>query len=153
MRAVVEQGIGDQIFVPDEYPSALWAANGFASAESDEVVTHVGVIPEMRNRRRVSGRVVHARNVVLLGELGPLVHFDLSGGVREVSEVHHRSTFVDGFLQIVARFDLDQLHARGTQLMIEWVAVRFLDNDFRLQASEVRQLLDVGFIVSGENAC
>ena len=50
------------------------------------------------------------------------------------------------------RFDLDQLHARGAQLVVERVAVRFLDDHFRLQSGQVRQLLDECFIVAGQDS-
>src|ERR1700721_1223059 len=47
--------------------SALRTAHCLAAAESNQVVSHVGVIPEMRHGRRVRGSVVHAWNVVLFG--------------------------------------------------------------------------------------
>src|SRR5437879_11032632 len=65
VRAVVEQGICDQILTPDEQPGALRAANRFTSTESDEVVTHVGVIPQMSYGRSSCASSVHARQVVL----------------------------------------------------------------------------------------
>ena len=84
MRTVVEQGIRDQILSSDQQAGALRATHRFSSTESDEIVSHVGVIPEMGNRRRVGGGIIHARNVVLLGQFDPFIHLDLTGGVREV---------------------------------------------------------------------
>src|SRR3989442_3213629 len=76
VRAVVEQGICDQIFVADEQSSALRAANRFTSTESDEVVTHVGVIPEMRDGGCIGGPIVYAKEGGLPRPLRPLVHLD-----------------------------------------------------------------------------
>ncbi len=74
----------DQIVASDQQARALRSAHCLAAAEGNEIVAHVGVIPEMGNRRRVRCGIVHARNVVLLAQLDPLVHFDLAGRIGKV---------------------------------------------------------------------
>ena len=84
MRAVIEESISDQVLAPDQQSRALRPAHCFAAAESDEIVTHVGVVPKVRHRGRIRSSVVHAWNVVLLAELHPLVDFDLSGRIGKI---------------------------------------------------------------------
>src|SRR5215472_18704048 len=47
VRTVVEKGIGDQVSPTKQESGTLWTPDGFSSAEGDQVVAHVGVIPEM----------------------------------------------------------------------------------------------------------
>ncbi len=101
----------------------------------------------MRDRRRVGRRVIHARNLVFLRQLNPLIHLDLAGGIGKVGEVHHGGPLANRLAQFIAGFDLDQLDAGGPQLMVERVAMGFLDDDFRLHSSQVRQLFDECFVV------
>ena len=55
-----------------------------------QVEAHLRVVPEVRNRRNVGGRVVEARHVVCVRDANPLLAADLAalGGVEEVR--HHR---------------------------------------------------------------
>src|SRR4029077_13655294 len=98
---------------------ALRAANSFASAEGDEVITHARVIPEMRHRRCIRGGIVERGNLVFFGKFDPFIDFDLPGGVLEIAEVHHGRFWIYRFPEIVAGFDFDQLHASRTELMVE----------------------------------
>src|SRR5581483_12493515 len=101
----------------------LRTSNSFSPAECDQVISHMGVIPKMRTRRSIRGRVVKSRNLLFLGQLQPLVHLDLSRRIRKVGEVHHCCLVVDRPEHTVASFDFNQLYAGGTQLMIESVAM------------------------------
>ena len=47
VRTVVEQRVSDQIFSADQQTRALRAANGFASAERNQVIAHICVIPQV----------------------------------------------------------------------------------------------------------
>ncbi len=67
--------------------------------------------------------------------------------------MHHGRAVADGLSELLASLDLDQLDPRRPQLMIEWVAMRFLNNDFRFHSREIRKLTNQGFIVSGKDAC
>src|SRR5215469_8876231 len=47
VRTVVEKGIGNQVSSTQQEAGTLWPPDGFSSAEGDQVVAHVGVIPKM----------------------------------------------------------------------------------------------------------
>ncbi len=47
------------------------------------------------------------------------VHFDLSGSVGEVGEMHHRRPLIHRSSQLINGFDLDELDSRGPQLVIK----------------------------------
>ena len=66
-----------------------------------------------------------------MGQLDPFLHFDLSLIVGEVREMHHRCLWIDGLFQIVAGFYDHELYSGSAQLMVKWIAMRFLDDDFR----------------------
>src|SRR5437773_144392 len=57
--------------------------------------------------------------------------------------MHHGRPIVYGLAELIASLNLDQLDPGRSQLVIEWIAMRFLDDDFRLHAGNVRQLLTV----------
>ena len=41
------------------------------------------------------------------------------------------------FLEVVARLDFDELHASAAKLVIERIAMRLLNDDFRLHSGEI----------------
>src|SRR6266700_2013131 len=45
VRAVVEQCVGDEIFFPDEQTCTLRPTDRFSTAESDQIVAHISVVP------------------------------------------------------------------------------------------------------------
>ena len=65
--------------------------------------------------------------------------------------MHHGRPIVYGLAELIASLNLDQLDPGRSQLVIEWIAMRFLDDDFRLHAGNVRQLLNQLFVIAGEN--
>ena len=87
-----------------------------------------------------------------LGKADPFVHLDLPRFIGEVAEVHHRGSVIDGGVQLIARLNDYQLRSGGAQLVIERIAMRFLDDDFGFHTREVGQLLDQALVVAGENA-
>src|SRR5207237_9412294 len=84
MRAVVEQRVSDEFLCPDQKARALWATNRFASAESDQVISHVGIVPQMGDGRRIRSGVVEGGNLIFMRQGHPLVNFDLPGGVGKI---------------------------------------------------------------------
>ena len=84
VRTIVQQGVGDQIFFADEQTRALRPANRFSTAEGDEVVAHVCVIPQVRNGRRIRGGVDERGNLIFMRQLDPFFDFDLPFRIREV---------------------------------------------------------------------
>ena len=66
--------------------------------------------------------------------------------------VHHRGPVVDCSLQLLAGFNLYQLDPRAAQLVVERIAVRLLNNDFRFHSGEIRQLLNQALVVTCEDA-
>ena len=123
VRAVVEQCVGDQIFFADKKTGALGPANRFSTTESDQVVTHFCVVPQMRDRRRICCGVDECREAVFMRQLDPFLDFDLAVVISKVGEVHHGGLRGDGFFQIFTRINNHQFHAGGTQLMVEGITV------------------------------
>ncbi len=67
--------------------------------------------------------------------------------------MHHGRPVVYRLAKLIASLNLDQLDPGRSQLMIEWVAMRFLNDDFRLHAGQVGKLFGSKlFIIAGENA-
>ena len=142
VRTVVQQCIPDQILAPDQQSGTLRTAHSFAPAERDQVVSHVGVIPQMRHRGRIRGCIIHAWNVVLLPQLDPFVNFDLPRRIGKIRKMHHRRPIAHRLPHLIASFDLHQFDPGISQLVIERVAMRFLNDDFRFHAGEIRYLAD-----------
>src|ERR1051325_2035322 len=55
--------------------------------------------------------------------------------------------------QLLARLDHNELNTSIAELMIERIAVRFLNDDFRLHSGEIGDLPDELLVVARENAC
>ena len=130
VRTVVQQSVSDKILASKQQSGALRTSNCFPAAEGDEVVAHLRVFPQVRDRRRISRRIIHARNLEFLRQLDPFINFDLSFGICKIAEVHHRCALVDGIAQLLAGFDHNQFHPGGAKLVIEWIAMRLLNDDF-----------------------
>ena len=141
-----------QVLAANQQASTLRTTHCLTSAESDQVVTHIGVIPKVGQRRRICSSVVHARQLQFFRHTHPLVHLDLSCGVGEICEVHHRRALIHRAAQLISGFDLDELDPSPSQLMVEGIAMRLLNNDFGFQSSQVRQLFDEAVIVAGKNS-
>jgi len=152
MWAVVQKCIAHQVFVPDEQPRALRAADCLASAERDQVVPHRGVVPKVRHRRSVRSRIDKGGHLIFPSQFRPLLHLDLSRGIREVRKMHHRRFFVDGLSQILAIHNFHQPDPSGAQLMIKRIAVRCLDDHFGLHPRQIGKLPDKLGIVLRQNS-
>ena len=142
VRTVVEQRMGHQFFTSNQHAGALRSTDRLPAAERNQVIAHIGVVPQMRNRRRIGCGIIHARDVVLLRQLYPLVHLDLPRGIGEIRKVHHRRALIYCGAQLILCFDHHQLDSRGTQLVIKRIAMRLLNDDFRLHPCQIRQLPD-----------
>jgi hypothetical protein len=75
----------------------------------------------------------------------------LASRIGEVREMQHGCLRIDGFAEFVGGFDDDELDAGGAELVIERVAMGFLDDDFGFHSGEIGKLLDEFGIVPGEN--
>ena len=84
MRAVVQQGVGDQILFADQQTCALRPANRFSAAEGDQVVAHVGVIPQVGDGRRIGRGVNERRDLILMRQLDPFFDLDLPFRISEI---------------------------------------------------------------------
>src|ERR1700737_4122219 len=84
VRTVVEQGVGYEVFFANKHARALRTANGFATTEANQVVPHVGVVPEMGDWRSVGGSVDESWNLMIVSQLQPFLDFDLAFVVREI---------------------------------------------------------------------
>ena len=95
--AVVEPGRLDQVLAAQQQARRLRPAQALAAGEADQVEPHLGVSPEVLDRRDVRGRVDQRRDVVLLGDLDEFLVVDLPLGVGEVEEEHHRGPSLIAF--------------------------------------------------------
>ena len=142
--AVVVQRVLDELGAADEKPGALRSANRFAAAERDEVVAHPRVVPEMRNGRRVRSGVNEARNIVLA--CASLGHSSTLISPAAFAKLVKCIIAVRGLSRALARSSRvsisTSLHAGGAELVIEWVAMRFLNDDLGLHPREIGQLTD-----------
>src|SRR6266566_5257283 len=141
-----------QILASDQQTGTLWASQRLAAAESHEVITHIGVVPKVGNRRRVRRRIIHAGQFELLSKLHPFIHFDLPSGIGKITEMHYCCTFADCPSQLVTGLNFNQLHAGSSELMVERVTMSLLDDDLRFHSGQVRQLLDEALVVTGKDA-
>src|SRR5579871_2432556 len=134
MRTVVEECVGDEIFAPNEQSSALRSSHRFSTAECDEVVTHVCIVPKMGNGWSIGGGIDERRDVILLAQLHPLLDFDLPERIGKVAEMHHRRLVVDGVGKVFPALNFDEPHAGCTKLVIKGVSMGFLNYYLRFHS-------------------
>ena len=149
-RRVQARG-GNQVFAADEQAGALRAAQPLAPGKGHQIEPHLRVLPQVLDRRDVGGGVVHRRYAVLPSQRGELFVLDPSLLVVVVVEQHHCGLRTDGALQILARLDLDELHAAVADRMVVTEPMRFLNDDFALHAGQVRQVDNLLAIGPGQH--
>ena len=66
--------------------------------------------------------------------------------------MHHCGSWGNGLAQIVPAFYLNKFHPCSAELVIEGIAMRFLNDDLGLHSGQIRYLPDESFIVASENA-
>ena len=66
--------------------------------------------------------------------------------------MHHRCALIYGSSKLIRRFNLDEFDPGGSQLVIERVAMRLLDDHFRLHAGQVGQLTNQCLVSASQNA-
>src|SRR5579871_4800108 len=130
LRAHVQQGIAHQFFLANQYSGCLRAANILTTAEGDHVEAKTGKFPEPLNRRNVCCGIVKSVEVVLLRDGDGFRTADLAFVRENIGEVDGYRFRVDGGNHFFARLDFYQLGASLPDLVIEWVAMAFLNDDF-----------------------
>src|ERR1035437_3591550 len=106
----------------------------------------------MRFWRRVRCRINERWKIRRMSQLQPLFPLDLSVRIRQIQKVHGGGPLTDGVMHIGDCLYLNQLDSRSANLMVPWTAMCFLDDDLRLESSEVWNLFDIGLIASGQNS-
>ena len=90
-------GRGDQIFPSQQQSGVLRTAHALAARERDQVEAHLRVVPQIRDRRNVGGRIVEARYAVAVRHANPILAADLPC-FRGVEEMRHDGAIVEGRL-------------------------------------------------------
>src|SRR5262249_57403353 len=87
-----------------------------------------------------------------LAERNDVIDLDLAPRIGVVEKEHHRGLFVDGFTQLVSRFDLDHLDTAVAHSVIVAVAMRLLDDHLALhpRAGQVGNAPDPVGIFTGD---
>src|SRR5580704_6195714 len=130
LRAHIEQGVVDQLFLADKDAGCLWSADILAAAEGDHVEAECRILPEPLFRRHVGCGIGESVEVVCPGDFDGLRPADLALVGQNIGEVDRHRLRIDGGNYLFARLDFDQLRARLPDLMVERIAMALLDDDF-----------------------
>ena len=148
-RIVFSGGL-DQVLPPQQQAGTLRAAQALASGKRHQVKSHLSVVPQVRNRGNVGGRVVETWNAVFVGHPHPVFAADvLFSGIEEVR--HHRA-LIEGLLVLLERFHFHEAHSAIADGVVIVIAMRLLHNDFILQAVHVGRNAENVRVVAGGNA-
>ena len=104
------------------------ASQTLASGESDQVETHLGVIPEIRNRRNVGSRVIETWDAMLVGHTHPVFAADLA--LTSIKKVGHHCAIGKSLLVLRKGFDFNKTDAAIADGMVVSIAMSLLNDDF-----------------------
>ena len=140
----------DEIFAAEEQAGALWTAKALAAGESDEIETHLSVVPEIGDRGNIGSGIVEAGDAVLVSDANPVFAGDFAT-FRGVEEMGHYGFVVEGFFVFVHGFNFDIANAAIAESVVVIVAVGFLDDDFVFEAGHIGgDADDGGFVAEGD---
>src|SRR6516164_5380905 len=129
LRAHVQEGVAHQLFPADQYASRLRATDVLTAAEGDHVKAEGGILPEALDRRDVSRGIVESIEVMLFGNGDGFRAADFAFVRQNIGEMDGYCFRVDGGNHLFARLNLYQLRAGLADLVVERVAMAFLDDD------------------------
>ena len=140
----------DQVGPTQDEAARLRPNQSLAAGEDHQIEAFVHVLAQTLFRRHVGGAVVHRGDVVFLRHLDPLSSRDLTLRFADVEEEEHRGLLIDGFLEFLARLDLDRLGARRPDLCVEPEAMRLLDDHLVGHAGRIGQHAQLLVVAAGE---
>ena len=135
VRIVAPDRGGDEVLLAEKQAGVLRTADTLAAGKRDEVEAHLGVIPEIGNRRHVGGGVVEGRDVVGVGHADPVFAADLAllGGIEEMG---HHGAVVEGRFVLLQGLDFDHFDAGAEHGVVIAVAVGLLNDDLVLEVGD-----------------
>ncbi len=148
-RIVFSRGL-DQVLSSQQQAGTLRTAQAFTSRKCDQVKSHLGVVPQVRNWGNIGSRVVETGHAVLVRHPHPVFAVDvLLSGVEEVC--HHRAV-IEGLLVLLERFHFHKAHSAIADGVVIVIAMRLLHDDFIFQTIHVGRDAEDVRVVAGSNA-